>query len=112
MRGSEPDWTTLLPDYLRQRGYKSGSELAWAREDALQVAETLSNNGYSILGVDIWLATVPGPTIPTPFVYDWDPSRCGMSAAEFIRTVDWDPTDTSHRGREPHFNILAVPRRR
>jgi hypothetical protein len=109
------EWYGLLPEDLRENAYKSASELAWNRSDALRVVELLSDNGYVMGKVDIWLATRPGPTIPTPFVYDWNServkrpsSRYPKSAGEFIRTFEWDPADKSHGGREPYFNILAT----
>jgi len=115
-QGCQMEWENLLPDDLREAAYKAGSESAWSKRNALRVVEILSADGYVILGVDIWLATKPGPTIPTPFVYDWSlradlPSQeYPKSAAEFIQTFEWDPTDTSHNGREPYFNILAQRR--
>lgn len=109
------EWEDLLPEGLRRAAYRSGSEKAWNRQDAVRVVKILSSNGYTILGVDVWLATNPGPTIPTPFVYDWSLESGSAivgyprSADEFIRTFKWDPTDKSHGGREPYFNILAEP---
>jgi hypothetical protein len=113
--GDRTEWERLLPEDLRKAAYKAGSESAWNRNNALRVIEILSASGYVILKVDIWLATKPGPTIPTPFVYDWrlligSPSPgYPRSAAEFVKTFEWDPTDKSHAGREPYFNILAEP---
>ena len=101
------EWQRLLPEDLKTSVYRAGLESAWNRTDASRVVEILARNGYTILGVDIWLAATPGPKIPTPFVYDWDFERGAQSPADFIRTFAWDPRDTSHEGREPYFNILA-----
>jgi hypothetical protein len=101
------DWVTLLPQNLQGSAYRSSLEWAWAREDAVRVLEILSERGYRVLGIDIWLATTPGPTIPTPFVYDWDAQRYPTQAIEFVKTFAWDTADESHGGREPYFNILA-----
>src|SRR4051812_37133219 len=103
------EWYDRLPRDLCERAYKTAelddcpSEWAWNRPDALRVIEILSNNGYVVDGVEIWLATSPGPTIPTPFVYDWHlgranrpSSRYPKTAVEFVGTFQWDPTDTSH----------------
>jgi hypothetical protein len=109
----QTEWEHLLPEDLRKAAYKAGLESAWCRQDALRIVDILSSNGYLILGIDIWIPTDPGPTIPTPFVYDWSAeaasrtSRYPNSAAEFIRTFEWDPSDKSHRGMEPYFNVLA-----
>lgn len=107
------DWDKLLSDDLRAAAYKSKREYAWNRADALRVVDVLLLNGYVVLGVDIWLRTDPGPTIPTPFVYDWDlradaPSKeYPKSAESFIRTFEWDPADNNHNGMPPYFNITA-----
>jgi hypothetical protein len=114
--GSEPPWETLLPEHLLQAAYRSsGGEYAWKLEDALVVLKLLSSGGCVVLGVDVWLPTDPGPTIPTPYVYDWDlenqgRSGEGQSAVDFVRTFQWDPTDTSAQGMPPYFNICAALR--
>lgn len=109
------DWQMLLPEALRATAYESkGGEYAWNSEDALRVCDILLRNGYTILGIDIWLPTDPGPTIPTPFVYDWAlradaPTReYPKTAKDFIRTFEWDPADNSHRGMAPYFNFTAI----
>jgi hypothetical protein len=90
------DWDKLVPDDIRAAAYRSNCECAWNREDALRVIDVLSENGYLVLGVDIWLPTDPGPTIPTPFVYDWSlraeaPSKeHPKTAKDFVRTFEWD----------------------
>src|SRR5258705_12481419 len=109
-------WQQQLPDDLLESAYRANTESAWNRQDAIRVVQVLSSLGYRILGVDIWLPTDPGPTIPTPFVYDWTcradtPSKSyPLSAEEFIRSFDWHPSDESHLGMEPYFNIPPVRR--
>jgi hypothetical protein len=107
------DWHQVIPAHLRATAYESNSECAWNRGHALRVIDILTENGYVVLGVDIWLPTDPGPTIPTPFVYDWTlradaPSReYAKTAKDFIRTFEWDPADNSHQRMQPYFNIVA-----
>jgi hypothetical protein len=107
------DWHKLIPDDLRAAAYESNSECAWNRGDVLRVIDVLSENGYVVLGVDIWLPTDLGPTIPTPFVYDWTLRADALSteypktAKDFIRTFEWDSADNSHQGMQPYFNIVA-----
>jgi hypothetical protein len=107
------DWADLLPLNLQRAGYRANDELAWSRVDAIRVVEILTAKGYVVLGVDIWLATQPGPTIPTPFVYDWastvdrPPKANPKTADEFIRNFGWAPSDETHQGMEPYFNITA-----
>jgi hypothetical protein len=113
VRENRMDWYRLVPEELLNSAYRTNLELAWPRQDAINIIDILENNKYTILGVDVWLATDPGPTIPTPFVYDWnfDLPRIApgyrSSASDFVRTFEWDPTDKSHAGLPPYFNIVA-----
>jgi len=110
------EWSDLLPHDLQRAAYRADGEMAWSRGDAIRVVEILNANSYVVLGVDIWLATEPGPTIPTPFVYDWDltvdrPSNeQPKTADEFIRSFQWEAADNTHQGMEPFFNITAQRR--
>jgi hypothetical protein len=110
------EWYSELSKDLVDVAYKAGNEMAWSRQDAIRVIEILEAAGYVILGVDVWLPTRPGPTIPTPYVYDWSAESRGSSpgypnsAAEFIKSFVWDPTDKS-RGREPYFNLTVDTQR-
>ena len=111
------EWHRHLTSEILASAYKAGRELAWNKCDTLQVVEILGERNCIILGVDIWIPTEGGPTIPTPFVYDWSLShessereRLG-SAKDFTEAFEWDPADHSHSGREPYFNILAHARK-
>lgn len=111
---SDVEWFELLPPDLRRAAYRaSNGEFAWSRANALAVSQLLRNKGYSVFGVDIWLPTRPGPTIPTPFVYDWTLSadvrsaHCQKSADEFIRNFRWSTSDKRHLGMEPYFNLTV-----
>ncbi len=70
---------------------------------------------FAVVGVDIWLPTNPGPTIPAPFVYDWSlradhsSPTYAVGAVEFIRNFKWAETDSSHQGLEPYFNLTVGP---
>jgi hypothetical protein len=108
-------WQRQLPRELINRAYRAGQELAWPRADALMVLSVLHEKGFVVLGVDVWIATSPGPTIPTPYVYDWQlgPDQGSVagaaSAVEFVRDFQWDHRDRSHGGREPHFALTVAP---
>src|SRR5262249_1370913 len=114
--GPDVKWDTVLPPELWKMAYEAGAEFAWKRKEAIEVLNILSGNGYVVLGVGVWLATRPGPTIPTPFVYDWSldsaasPNRKQQSATDFVRNFQWDIEDTSNQGKEPYFNITAMRR--
>jgi hypothetical protein len=105
------EWLVHIPPEVRSRAYQSGLEFAWQRDDAIRVVEVLKSR-FLVIGVDIWLPTVPGPTIPTPFIYDWDlerEKRSPIGAAEFIRNFQWAEEDVDHQGLEPYFNLTVVP---
>jgi hypothetical protein len=108
------DWLAHIPSGPRERAYRAGNELAWSREDAIQVAEALNEKRFIVLGAGIWLPTTPGPTIPTPFVYAWTLGieyRASMYAGviEFIRNFEWVESDVDHHGLEPYFNLTVIP---
>jgi hypothetical protein len=102
------EWLKLLPPELARVAYRAGAEAAWSRADAIRVVEFLKARGYVVLGVDIWLPTRPGPTIPTPFVYDWSSDSAASRPDEFIRNFRWADLDEKHHGIEPFFNITAT----
>jgi hypothetical protein len=102
------NWHSVVPSDLIQRAYKTRGELAWSRSDVLRVVGILQDQGYRVIGVDIWIPTHPGPTIPTPLVYDWSEPAYKISAIDFIKASEWDSTDRSHLGREPYFNLTVV----
>lgn len=108
------EWYQHLSRELLESAYGAEQELAWNKCNALRVVELLEGGRkYVIMGVDVWIPTKGGPTVPTPFVYDWSPGQRSpketrqASAKEFIETFKWDPADHSPGGREPYFNILA-----
>jgi len=107
-----------VPDYLLARAYfAQNQETAWARNDALKVIDWATATRIPVLGVEIWIPTNPGPTIPTPFIYTFEPKqvqgdskallvgRSNKEAADYVRLFDWDQDDTAHHGIEPFFNI-------
>lgn len=107
--GSDIKWEAVLPAELMKVAYRAGAEFAWRKKEAIEVLGYLLSGGYVVLGVDVWLATRPGPTIPTPFVYDWSiDNQQEVSAIDFVRNFQWDPADRSHGGLEPSFNITAM----
>jgi len=114
-------WLLKLPESLRVAAYYAGEEAAWPAEEAINVLECATELGLAVCGVEVWLPTVPGPTIPTPYVYSWEGEdqeaeegwsdflqRVNGAAAEYIRQFAWDPKDKSHEGVEPYFNLDVV----
>jgi hypothetical protein len=98
--------------YLSQTG-----EPAWPRVEALQVISWATKSEIPILGVEIWIPTTPGPTIPMPYFYAFEPEsnpgesetdfivRANDATADYVRSFDWDSEDKQHHGVEPFFNL-------
>jgi hypothetical protein len=73
----------------------------------------------AVLGVEVWLATKPGPMIPTRPFYsvsiESSPnedsgkmvSRSCLAARRFIQTFKWDPLDDASNYQEPYFNLTV-----
>ena len=109
MAASASEWLVHIPEGPRSRAYRADGEFAWSRDDAIRVAEVLRNKGFAVIGVDIWLPTDPGPTIPTPFVYDWSQEAGRVGAVDFIGDFKWADEDSRHKDLEPYFNLTVVP---
>jgi len=107
-----------VPDELLGKAYfAQNGEAAWARGDALRVIRWAADVHLPVLGVEIWIPTSPGPTIPTPYIYMFEPNpiqgeskaqfekRASREAADYVQSFEWDRQDTTHNGIEPFFNI-------
>ena len=107
---SDEDWLALLPPAVLDSAYRTQNEYAWPRDLALQVVTLAEQAGFHIIGVDIWLPTTSGPTIPMPYIYDWDLEHAATdirgfrTAHDFIIGFEWDSADAA-RDREPYFNL-------
>lgn len=108
------DWPAHVPTHLLARAYKAGGEFAWAQDDAIEVAEALGKQRFPVIGVEIWLPTHPGPTIPAPTFYVWSLQSVGntpgypASAVDFIRNFKWAEDDLSHQDLKPYFNLTVM----
>jgi hypothetical protein len=101
-------WFCRIPLEIQARAYQAGNEFAWPREDAIRVIEAVKSH-YVVLGVEVWLP-IPGPTIPSPFIYHWaTKSGAPTNAVDFIRNFEWDEADAAHRNLEPYFNLTLAP---
>ncbi len=115
------DYKDLLPTRLASAGYQAqNGELAWPRLEALEVIECLSARHIAILGGEVWLPTVPGPTLPPPNLYVWDAGSRRMDetwaqyvertterAREFVREFKWNEGDQLRYGPAPYFNLTV-----
>lgn len=108
-----------LPDYLNASAYKSQTgESAWPRTEAIAVINLATQSNIAVFGVEVWLPTTPGPTIPTPIIYVHDVqgradeeswkdfvARANSDAREYISKFQWDDTDHAHKAEIPFFNL-------
>ena len=107
-----------IPQELMANAYLSQSgEPAWCKDDALQVIRWATSLEVAVIGIEVWLPTLPGPTIPMPYFYSFDcepaegegwfefVNRANKEAADYVDGFDWDPNDTKHFGTQPFFNI-------
>ena len=105
-RGLVRDWFALLPPDLSERAYRDHGERAWVATDVIAVVTILRENGCDLLGMEIWLPTHPGPTIPMPYFHHWEPGH-GLSATAAVETFAWDRADRAHHGMVPYINVAA-----
>lgn len=109
-----------LPAHLREGAYLFRGEAAWAHSEALQVIDHLSAINVAVSRIELWLPTPSAPTIPTPFIYNWEADdqrpdeelasfvgRVNEDAGNYVRQFQWDKEDTQHHSMEPYFNLDA-----
>jgi hypothetical protein len=88
------------------------------------VIRDLTEKDCAVIGIEIWLPTEPGPTIPSPGIYTWDaPSRragepwsvfaprVNAEAADYVRAFFWHPHDEKYSSEMPYFNLTVVEER-
>lgn len=113
-----------IPRDLMTSAYLSqGGEAAWDKQHALEVIQWATLAGFAVFGMEVWLPTSPGPTIPMPFIYafssepkedeEWPEfvKRANEEASRYISNFDWDPEDHGNRSQKPYFNLTlgSVP---
>ncbi len=113
------DYRHLLPLDLSTRAYQAlNQELAWGKDEALELIDLLSANHLAILGGEVWIPTVPGPTLPPPNLYAWDTEakrerevwteyvrRTNQRAKEFIAGFSWKLDEEDRYHLAPFFNL-------
>lgn len=112
-----------LPEKLRLSSYMASGEYAWSKQDAILVIDYLDKLDLSICGIEVWLPTDPGPTIPTPFIYtlDIEPKRnegwsefrkrANHETLNYINMFHWDQNDLEHHNLIPYFNFSICSRK-
>src|SRR5687768_3256152 len=119
MKNSNPSVEMIkIPESLRESAYWSGDEPAWSAVDAVEVIRSLPVAESAVWGIEVWLPTTPGPTIPAPFIYTWSAEqrapdedwksyarRVNEAATRYVTEFSWDPLDTAHSDLTPYFNL-------
>src|SRR5688572_2181041 len=111
----------VLPVRLRESAYRADNgELAWSREDAVKVIQWAHDHSVVILGGEIWLPTIPGPTIPSPHIYQWTVDladgerwedfvrRSAVESRAYVEGFAWDNDDRASPAIEPYFNLVLA----
>ncbi len=106
------EFSGALPKELLGRAYQSTNELAWNRTDAVDAIDYLEKAGFTVLGVEVWLPTSPGPTMTGRY---WDPEGSGApdrprTAMDFVKNFNWAERDKILKDREPFFNFTTDER--
>jgi hypothetical protein len=113
------DYRHLLPLDLCVQAYQAmNQELAWGKDEAVEVIDLLSASHIAILGGEVWIPTVPGPTLPPPNLYAWGTEplrqnevwteyvkRTNERAKEFVVGFFWKFDEESRYRLPPFFNL-------
>src|SRR5438128_915589 len=64
-------WTDRVSAEMMDVAYRASAtaEPAWQRSDAVRVLAELLELRIPVVGVEVWVPTTPGPTIPTAPYY-------------------------------------------
>lgn len=102
-----------LPDELVKSAYRSGVELAWPRDQAIEAVKALTCSGSKLLGVDTWLLTDDDPPKPIPLMRDWSANlqasadAIASSATAFIADFRCRTDDCNPDNRPVYFNLVV-----
>jgi len=112
-------WAEQLPGHILAAAYRAPdtSELAWNRANAVEALRALRAINVPVVGIEVWLPTIPGPTIPISPYYglaiensastqDFVSHSIGL-ATEFVLQFKWDGADNANKGLEPFFNFTV-----
>ena len=104
------EFSRILPPELLGRAYQSRHELAWSRPDAIEAIDRLERAGFTMLGVEVWIPSSPGPTMTGRF---WDSEGSAVqdkprTAQDFVKNFAWGRYDACLKGHEPFFNLTTA----
>jgi hypothetical protein len=113
MNSQFEEFSGILPPELMRRAYRIRNELAWARDDAIEAIDRLEKAGFTLLGVEVWIPSSPGPKMTGR---DWDSEDRAApdvpaTARDFVKNFKWGPYDATLKGDEPFFNLTVAEKR-
>ena len=107
-----------LPEKLKKGSYFASGEYAWSKEGAVEIIDWLSNKVIVVNGIEIWIPTQPGPTIPSSYIYSWEAEQkkkdenwlqfvehTNKNAKNYILSFQWDENDLNYKDCIPYFNL-------
>jgi hypothetical protein len=117
----KPNGLANLPEPLSATVFVNGEDVAWEQKDCANAIEWLCQNGYAILGIELWLIEESGirtairtKSGPTLYVTSCDPvkgeswdsyvERSARDATEKINQFHW-PDDSLESPRPVYFNL-------
>ncbi|RBP15888.1 hypothetical protein DFR50_107158 [Roseiarcus fermentans] len=107
MQDQFEEFLPALSPELLARAYRIPGEVAWTRADAIAAIDGLEKAGWRILGVEVWLPTLPGPTM-TGWWWDCERVWGPQTAQDYVRTFQWGADDPiSLKEAEPFFNLTV-----
>jgi hypothetical protein len=106
------EFSGALPLALMLRAYRTsdGNELAWTRSDAIEAITGLESAGFTLLGVEVWIPSSPGPLMTGRWwdLYDRGVPNRRQSAVDFVTTFAWGQYDDGLKDQEPYFNLTVA----
>ena len=113
MNSQFQEFSGELPHDLLQRAHRSQGELAWSQADAIAAIDGLEKAEFTLLGVEVWLASSSGPQMTGRFwtLDDRADASGPKTASDFVATFKWGPFDAIFAGREPLFNLTVAEKR-
>jgi hypothetical protein len=101
------EFSDALPEELLRRAYRYRNELAWRRTDAIEAIAGLEKAGFTLIGVEVWVPSSPGPQI-TWWLCDLGDeviSNKPTNALDFVKNFKWGADYKGLEDREPFFNL-------
>lgn len=101
---NSPTFPSNFPQELAKVAFTSGNEAAWQQDESLSAIRWFAENGYAILGFDLWLAENDG--IRTAISTKAGPAICVWSC-DRTKGETWQ--DYVHRSAQEAIKAVGFP---